>query len=60
MDENEMKNRAASCLLGVISLGFAALTQAQTADKAAEKAVAAAEEQRKGSGRNRKELTILI
>jgi ketosteroid isomerase-like protein len=40
-----MKNRIALCLLGVMSLGFAALTQAQTADKAAQKAVAAAEEQ---------------
>jgi ketosteroid isomerase-like protein len=40
-----MKNWIALCLLGVISLSCATFAQAQTADKTAEKAVAAAEEQ---------------
>jgi ketosteroid isomerase-like protein len=40
-----MKNRIASCLLGIMSLGVAAVVQAAPADGAAEKAVAAIEEQ---------------
>src|SRR5271170_4841031 len=40
-----MKNKIALCLLGAISLGVAAIAQAQSADVTAEKAVAAAEEQ---------------
>jgi ketosteroid isomerase-like protein len=40
-----MNNKIALCLLAVISLGVAMSAQAQTADKTAEKAVAAAEEQ---------------
>jgi ketosteroid isomerase-like protein len=40
-----MKNKIALCLLGVISLGVGTIAQAQAADAAAEKAVAAAEEQ---------------
>src|SRR5258707_8326700 len=39
-----MKNRIASCLLGIMSLGVA-FAQAHGADETAEKAVAAAEEQ---------------
>ena len=40
-----MKTKIALCWLAVISLGVATSAQAQTADKTAEKAVAAAEEQ---------------
>jgi ketosteroid isomerase-like protein len=40
-----MKNKIALCLAGVISLTFAAITQALPADGSAEKAVAAVEEQ---------------
>jgi len=40
-----MHNRVALCLLGVISLGLAAVAQALPADGSAEKAVVAAEEQ---------------
>jgi ketosteroid isomerase-like protein len=40
-----MKTKIALCLLAVVSLGAASIAQAQTADKTAEKAVTAAEEQ---------------
>jgi len=40
-----MKNRIVLCLLGIISLGVAAVVQALPSDGAAEKAVAAIEEQ---------------
>jgi ketosteroid isomerase-like protein len=40
-----MNNKIALCLLGVISLGVAAIAQAQPADGTAEKAVAALEDQ---------------